>query len=391
MSQSLISRSPDLKRLEDEGFEIEVRAGYLILKNIPYATKANEVQLGSLVSVLDLAGNKTAKPRSHEVMFNGEMPCDKNGRELVEIQHSSQRQDLGDGITVNHSFSSKPKEGYTDYHHKMTTYVSIIFTPARSIDPNTSPRPFATFEAENQGSVFEYPVAATSRARIGKISEKLKEHSVAIIGLGGTGSYILDFVAKTPVQEIHLFDGDKFGNHNAFRSPGAPSIDTLNGAPMKAEYFRDVYLKMRRNVFAKGFSDESNVECLRETDFVFVAVDKGSTRKLLVERLSEFGVPFIDVGMGVRQVGNSLGGQLRVTISTDQSRDLAFTTLTEFSDNDEDEYSTNIQIVELNAMAAALAVIQWKRFLGFYVDLREEISSVFVIDGNKILSRGLCE
>ena len=78
-------------------------------------------------------------------------------------------------------------------------------------------------------------------------------------------------------------------------------------------------------------------------------------------------------------------------MSKDQTRDLAFATISQFSDNDEDEYSSNIQIVELNALAAALAVIQWKKFLEFYVDLREDISSLYVIDGNKIVSRGNCE
>ena len=31
---------------------------------------------------------------------------------------------------------------------------------------------------------------------------------VAIVGLGGSGSYILDLIAKTPICEIHLYDGD---------------------------------------------------------------------------------------------------------------------------------------------------------------------------------------
>ena len=57
---------------------------------------------------------------------------------------------------------------------------------------------------------------------------KLMNHKVAIIGLGGTGSYILDMLAKTPVSEIHLFDGDDFLTHNAFRSPGAASLDDLS-------------------------------------------------------------------------------------------------------------------------------------------------------------------
>jgi hypothetical protein len=35
---------------------------------------------------------------------------------------------------------------------------------------------------------------------------------------------VLDFTAKTHVKEIHLFDGDTFFQHNAFRAPGAANL-----------------------------------------------------------------------------------------------------------------------------------------------------------------------
>src|SRR5260370_29003829 len=76
-------------------------------------------------------------------------------------------------------------------------------------------------------SVLRYHDSATSRAGIGAATEKLALRKIVIIGLGGTGSYILDLMAKTPVQAIHLYDGDVMLTHNAFRSPGAPTIDEL--------------------------------------------------------------------------------------------------------------------------------------------------------------------
>ena len=36
------------------------------------------------------------------------------------------------------------------------------------------------------------------------VTMKLELRKIAILGLGGTGSYVLYFVAKTPVREIHL-------------------------------------------------------------------------------------------------------------------------------------------------------------------------------------------
>ena len=60
----------------------------------------------------------------------------------------------------------------------------------------------------------------TSRSEIGELSSKLEQEKIAIIGLGGTGAYLLDFLVKTPVKEIRAFDGDWYHVHNAFRSPG---------------------------------------------------------------------------------------------------------------------------------------------------------------------------
>ena len=130
---------------------------------------------------------------------------------------------------------------------------------------------------------------------------------------------------------------------------------------------------------------------LREMTFVFIAVDKGSSRKFIAENLSEFGVPFIDVGMGIQEVDGSLGGQLRVTTSTNQSREKALSILTHFDDDDENDYSRNIQIAELNALNAALAVVKWKKLFEFYADRQDEYQSLYVIDGNKILSRTICD
>ena len=57
------------------------------------------------------------------------------------------------------------------------------------------------------------------------------------------------------------------------------------------------------------------------------------------------------------------------------------------SDIDVDnDYSRNIQVAELNALNAALAVIKWKKFLGFYIDIEQEHSSYYQIDGNHIVN-----
>jgi hypothetical protein len=232
--------------------------------------------------------------------------------------------------------------------------------------------------------VFNYIDTASSRAAIDIVTQKLKLEKIAIIGLGGTGSYVLDLVAKTPVKEIHLFDGDTFLQHNAFRSPGAPSIDELKTKPRKVTYLKNLYSKMRQGIVIHETTvNEENVEQLRGMNFIFLCIE--GTKKLIIEKLEEFAIPFIDVGMGVYMVDNSLAGIIRITSSTPTKHDHLRNRIS-FSDSDDgnNEYAQNIQIADLNALNAALAVIKWKKLFGFYVDLDHEHHSTYTIDGNTL-------
>ena len=388
MPQQLIDRSPDLKRLQNEGYDIEIRGGYLLLKHIPYVSESRTIKSGTLVSELTLSGDATTRPSTHVVMFTGEVPCDEKGHKLTQILHSSKQRDLGSGIIVNHRFSSKPAEGYPDYYEKMATYANIISGPANALDSSVNPRALAPSEDPDPDSVFCYTDTASSRAEIGVVSAMLKGGSVGIVGLGGTGSYILDLVAKTPVAEIHLFDGDKLLQHNAFRAPGAPSIETLKEAPLKTDYFRRIYSKMHRNIFAHSYLDESNVDELLRLDFVFIAVDNGCARKLAAESLARAAIPFIDVGMGVEEVDGSLTGQLRTTTGTAETGKAALSAIP-LADDGDDLYSQNIQIADLNALNAVVAVVKWKKLKGFYLDLEGEHESIYQINGNKLINESL--
>ncbi len=124
------------------------------------------------------------------------------------------------------------------------------------------------------------------------------------------------------------------------------------------------------------YIDASNVEELHDMDFVFVCVDDGESKKMIVEKLEAFGVPFVDVGMGVRVSDDVLAGTVRVTTNTPNKRD-HFRNRVSFEELGNNEYNRNIQVADLNALNAALAVIKWKKLFGFYLDLKSEYHSQF--------------
>lgn len=387
MSQRPISRSADLRRLRDEGYDIRIHHGHLVMRDVPYVNARRETARGILVSKLTIgADDTTAAPADHVAYFIGEYPCRTDGAPIEGIRHQTSRMTLAPDLVADHSFSSKPQRGrYLDYHEKMTTYAAIIASHAEAIDPALRPTTFPVITSEEEDSVFCYIDTASSRAGIAAVSAKLETGPVAIVGLGGTGSYVLDLLAKTPVREIHLYDADTFSQHNAFRSPGAPTAEELSARPMKVAHFARLYSAIRRQIIPHAYHiTHETIEELRGAAFVFLCMDSAAAKRRVIEGLEEFGTPFIDVGMGVDLIDGKLGGILRVTTSTPARRDHIGHRIS-FGGHD-DEYATNIQVADLNALNAALAVVRWKKYVGFYRDERGEHHATYTIGANMLLS-----
>jgi len=293
---------------------------------------------------------------------------------------------MNDMITVSRSFSNKPPAGYPNYYEKFKRYVDIISAPAKFMNPEVTEKTFKMIPDRENQTVFQYIDTNSSRANIEIINAKLENQKIAIIGLGGTGAYILDMVAKTPVKEIHLYDGDSFDQHNAFRSPGAASMNDLSESPRKVIYYQRLYSNMHKYIHTHDYYvTQENFQELHQMDYVFVCVDKNAARKKITDYLVDAGISFSDVGLGVNVVDNKLIGAIRVTSATrDKNDHLPLRIFAEDSDNN--EYSTNIQIAELNALNGILAVLKWKKISGIYVDLENEHHSSYSIGVSKIFN-----
>lgn len=235
---------------------------------------------------------------------------------------------------------------------------------------------------------FKYPDTNSSRAKIEYLNRKFKGQRIAIIGMGGTGSYILDQVSKTPVGEIHIFDGDLFQLHNAFRAPGAIAGDRLEvpGGLKKVQYYFEVYSNMHTGIVPHDeYITAENIHQLNGFDYVFISVDKNSVRHMVTQELLKMDVGFIDVGLGVNMVEDCLIGTLRVTAGTSAKHDHLDNRIGA-EELGENEYATNIQIADLNCLNAMQAVIKWKKLSGFYQDLKEEHNILYFINTNKTMN-----
>lgn len=385
MLQQLISHSPDIKRLRDEGYELERKGGYLCIHCIPYLNATGEILYGTLISDITVTGQQVAPPSTHAIHFMGEVPYHKDGTRMDEIINCSPNQPI-EGLVGNHYLSSKPESGrYDNNYDKFTRYINLLSAPARSIEPSATALTFKPYR-DDQESVFEYFDSNASRANIAQLMDVFKSQRIAIIGLGGSGSYILDFVSKTPVAEIHLFDADVFSQHNAFRSPGAASLEILEQAPLKVNYFTTIYSQMHKGIRAHpDFITEKNVHQLTGFDFVFICVDKNSVRNRIIDGLKSLGISFIDVGLGVNVENGKLVGIVRTTTGIDNHYSHLIKRISS-EDTDDNDYVTNIQIADLNALNACQAVLKWKKLSGFYQDDSRELHSTYTLSVSMLLN-----
>jgi hypothetical protein len=393
MFLELANHNDDLKRLLEKGYAITEDHGHLVVRDIPYLDNDAHLQIGAIVSLISDIDGKKVKPHDHQAFFAGSHPCEIDGAPIQGLGGGPNTLTLQSSpdVVVQRSFSNKlmDKNGqmrdYDDFFEKIEHYVHLISGPATA-RYGKSPYTFHHCEEAPTQSVFKFRDTLTSRAQMVDLSARFADDVVAVIGLGGTGSYMLDFLVKIPIKEIRGFDFDDFHVHTAYRSPGRLTADEEYSefGKNKAEVYRTRYENFREGLRIElKRIDAQSLDCLTGVTFAFVCVDKGESRAGIFDLLISNRIPFVDVGMGLkRSQGGPIDGTLRATYySVEDGQRLRDLNLAELVDDPADEYRTHIQTAELNALNAALAIIKFKQIRGFYLD-KDMLNSLVVQVGN---------
>lgn len=394
MFQQLVSHNEDILRLVEKGYAVAFDSNYLVIRDIPYLDSELKLQIGAIVTKFVAVDGDRIIQDDHQVFFSGSVPYGLDRKPIPNLGGGPKQLALSDAckdVVVQRSFSNKPRATgkFQDFFEKIESYVAIISGPAMELyqaDPYT----FRAVDQVVSDTIFKFHDTLTSRAEITDLSAKFKDDVIAVIGLGGTGAYVLDFLVKTPVREIRAFDLDLYYVHNAFRSPGRLEQAEL-GKP-KADIYRTRYDNFRYGLSIKRkFIDGSCEDDLNGVTFAFVCVDKGSSRASIFDVLISKDIPFIDVGMGLNRKDGLLNGTLATTYySSEQGQKLRDKGIAQLVDTSDDLYRTNIQISELNALNACLAIIRFKQLRGFYLeelpfyDLAFEIGSLKIVGEHNI-------
>lgn len=361
---------PHIQRLVDERYAVTIGGGYLIVDRIPYVTSTREIAWGAVICAYRNVDGVPQLDNDHQCWFTGSMPHRADGTSLEGPLVSEKQPQTVAGRAVQMRFSNKPEpigDFFDNHYNKVTHYIRKLSRHARDIDPAVSATSEGSYRRRELPSVFYYANDAIAQGGLDAVADKLRLRRVCIVGVGGTGSYLLDALAKEEIERIDLYDFDVIEPKNAFRMPGAMSKEDAHAGHNKALWIASCYAAMRTGVTGHPMRiDGDNVAELAGADFVFIAVDHGPSRGIIARFLVEQHIPFIDVGIGVdkRTDVAALIARARVTLVTPDTAHLVDEL--PIADDSAEAVYNNIQVLEINALNAMLAVIRFKQYLGFY-------------------------
>ena len=344
----LASHNEDLQRLLDKGYALRIDGAHLVVRDIPYLDGTRVLRWGAFVAKLVFVDRIHVRQDDHQVYFAGGVPHGLAGQPILNLAGGPYTMTIAKtDVTVQRSFSNKPPGGFANFFDKIEHYVTLISDPAIALH-GANPLTFRIDTDVIGKTVFKFHDTLTSRAEIGDLAALFKDEVIAIIGLGGSGAYLLDFMVKTPVKEIRGFDGDFYHVHNAFRSPGR--LDESELGKHKAEVYQGRYENFREGLpLSKKYLDRTSAVDLQGVTFAFVCVDKGSARTEIFDLLIALRIPFIDCGLGLNRKQGPLAGALRATYyPVEKAAELRAKQLAEEVDDPDDIYRKSVQIAELD-------------------------------------------
>lgn len=151
-----------------------------------------------------------------------------------------------------------------------------------------------------------------------ELQQNLLTKKIAVIGCGGNGGYILDFIARLGVNSIYFWDGDKYTYSNINRQIGCnEQTINQNKATVMFEYLKQINSSI--NLYQRPWffgTKEKDYEEILQCDMIIMAADNSFNPFLsrnLVRQAIEKGIPCIDESL------SGLGGQISIVTNRDFS------------------------------------------------------------------------
>ncbi|MCH4886614.1 tRNA threonylcarbamoyladenosine dehydratase [Acidaminobacter sp. JC074] len=124
--------------------------------------------------------------------------------------------------------------------------------------------------------------------------DKLKDKKVAVFGIGGVGSFVVEALARTGIGHIVLIDFDDIVESNINRQIHA---HTQTVGQLKVEAMKERIKLINPDITVTALPvlfNKDNLELIsNDLDYVVDAIDMVTSKLLIIERCKELDLPFI--------------------------------------------------------------------------------------------------
>ena len=357
------------------GWRIEVSKNRISLSEVPYRQESGET--GRCQITVDTQNDGLTMKTPEHV---------RNARHAATLTgvsggraYQANGEAVGNVIWTDGSdtcvISIMPDAGeYVNAWHALIVYATSVASPAGSV------------EQEQVERIFEFEIEGEDSREMKTWRDRARGQKIEIIGLGGVGLWILDLMSKTYVSEISIWDGDVIEGRNLLRVPGWASQEAIGRN--KAEYFGEHYQRYRKgiSIHPEYWQQDKHRNVFDESSFVFISVDDVDARTALCETLVQKGIPFIDVGMGIELEEGRVRGSCQVFYSGENPGRWRTAIPTAEGPEGAKAYY-DLQLADLGALNAALAVGVWRRHIEQYGDEERDWLTRYLIEENDLLKR----
>lgn len=145
---------------------------------------------------------------------------------------------------------------------------------------------------------------------------RIREAHVAVVGVGGTGSHIVQQLAFLGIGYFSLIDPDELEEHNLNRLIGASDKDSIPGTKKVDVAVRQIKFidsTIEVNPIAENLRTEKAFSAIKQSNYVFGCVDNDETRLVLNELCVAYEIPYFDIASEIRnENGLVYGGRVFV-------------------------------------------------------------------------------
>jgi len=135
-----------------------------------------------------------------------------------------------------------------------------------------------------------------SGAKIHEVQRTLSNKSIAIVGCGGIGNVVGVLLATAGIGEFILIDDDQIELSNLSRQIMFKETDCGEyKTKVLAEAFKERSSQIKIAEI-RQLVDESNIQCLKNANFILISGDQGNVLDLINVFAIENNIPFMNVG-----------------------------------------------------------------------------------------------